>query len=303
MTGNATLRIAACISLVIHLLFFAMASNLFQRPKPLRTDTYYVKVVLHPLASEEKPNVKIIPPVLLGVGDQDRMDRAIDRKGLNEEPLSLRPSVAKTASFEEPKLISNNKEKEEIFDEPMNIVTAPGSVLDKHSNLENEGNGASFKENASDRENGSISLPAFRSEEFAGGTFSYNSPGDGRGPGNGMGHAAGVGKGSGKGGGFLGKIFSSHGGGNGGRPRYAENPKPLYPQEAREKGHQGEVVLRVEVLVNGQVGQIEIKKSSGHDLLDHSALATVKQWRFIPAKKGEVFIPLWVNIPIKFQLQ
>jgi protein TonB len=59
----------------------------------------------------------------------------------------------------------------------------------------------------------------------------------------------------------------------------------------------------VEVLINGQVGQIEIKKSSGYELLDHSALATVKQWRFIPAKKGEASIPLWVNIPIKFQLQ
>ena len=47
---------------------------------------------------------------------------------------------------------------------------------------------------------------------------------------------------------------------------------------------------------------IEIKKSSGYDRLDQSALTTVKQWRFIPARKGEVAIPLWVNIPIKFQL-
>jgi protein TonB len=73
--------------------------------------------------------------------------------------------------------------------------------------------------------------------------------------------------------------------------------------EAREKGYEGEVVLKVEVLINGRVGQIEIKKSSGYELLDHSALTTVKQWRFIPAKKGDVAIPLWVNIPVKFQLQ
>jgi len=31
---------------------------------------------------------------------------------------------------------------------------------------------------------------------------------------------------------------------------YAENPKPIYPHEAKEKGHEGEVVLRVEVLAN-----------------------------------------------------
>ncbi len=303
MAGNGTLKVAACISLGIHLLFFALASNLFQHPKLLRTDTHYVKVILHPITSEEKPNVKIIPPIPLRVGDQDRADPAIDRKGSNEDPLSSRTSVAKAILFEEPRPVSKNKEKEEISDEPTNIVTAPGSVLDKRSNLESGGTGASSKESVSDGENGSVSLPAFRSGEFDRGTFSYNSPGDGKGSGNGTGHTAGVGKGSGKGGGILGKMFSSHGGGNGARPKYAENPKPLYPQEAREKGHQGEVVLRVEVLVNGQVGQIEIKKSSGHELLDHSALATVKQWRFIPAKKGEAFIPLWVNIPIKFQLQ
>jgi protein TonB len=51
------------------------------------------------------------------------------------------------------------------------------------------------------------------------------------------------------------------------------------------------------------VGQIEVKKSSGHEMLDQSALSTVKKWKFIPAKRGEVTIPAWVNIPIKFELQ
>jgi protein TonB len=108
---------------------------------------------------------------------------------------------------------------------------------------------------------------------------------------------------SAKGKGILGKFFFAHGGGNGSRPGYADNPKPIYPQEAKEKGYEGEVLLRVEVLANGRVGQIEIKKSSSHEVLDRSALTAVKQWRFIPAKKGDVAIPLWVNIPVKFQLQ
>jgi protein TonB len=86
-------------------------------------------------------------------------------------------------------------------------------------------------------------------------------------------------------------------------PKYAENPKPLYPREARKKGFQGEVVLKVEVLSNGLVGQVEVKKSSGHEILDRSALSTVKQWKFFPAKRGESTVSSWVNIPIKFQLQ
>ena len=87
------------------------------------------------------------------------------------------------------------------------------------------------------------------------------------------------------------------------QPRYSENPKPLYPQEARKKGYEGEVLLRVEVLSNGRVGEIEVRRSSGHEVLDRSAITALKQWRFVPAKKGETPIPVWVNIPITFQLR
>jgi TonB family protein len=87
------------------------------------------------------------------------------------------------------------------------------------------------------------------------------------------------------------------------QPKYAENPKPLYPREARKKGYQGEVMLKVEVLANGQVGRVEVKKSSGYELLDRSASTAVKQWKFTPAKKGKETIPFWVNIPIKFQIK
>ncbi len=301
MTGNATLKIAASISLGIHLLFFAIASNVFQYPKLPQTDTHYVQVILHPSTSGEKPNLKMTPPVPLRVGDGKQRQPAIVGKEPNGDSLSRHTSLAK-AIFEEPMSVPKNTE-EEIFDESTSVVAAPGSVSGKPSDFGDGGNRVSSDGPTSNGENGATALPALRSGEFDGGTFAYNSSGDGNGPGNGTGHTAGPGKGSGKGGGILGKIFSSQGGRNGGRPRYIDNPKPAYPQEAREKGHQGEVVLRVEVLVNGRVGQIEIKKSSGYDLLDHSALTAVKQWRFVPAKKGEVSIPFWVNIPIKFQLQ
>jgi TonB family protein len=87
------------------------------------------------------------------------------------------------------------------------------------------------------------------------------------------------------------------------QPRYSENPKPLYPQEARKKGYEGEVLLRVEVLSNGRVGEIEVRRSSGHEVLDRSAVAAVKQWKFVPAKKGETQVSVWVNIPVTFQLR
>jgi TonB family protein len=87
------------------------------------------------------------------------------------------------------------------------------------------------------------------------------------------------------------------------RPKYDKNPKPLYPPEATKMGYEGEVLLRVEVLSNGRVGQVEVNRSSGHEILDRSALAAVKQWEFIPAKKGETAVSEWVRIPIPFKLK
>ncbi len=81
------------------------------------------------------------------------------------------------------------------------------------------------------------------------------------------------------------------------------NYKPSYPEEARRKGYEGRVVLRVEVLPDGQVGKIELKTSSGYEILDRPAMVAVKQWKFIPAKKGEKTIPYWVIVPVKFKLQ
>ena len=304
MTGISNLKIAASISLGIHVLFLGIASGLFQGPKILRTTTLHnVKVTLLPLVTKEKPDAKIIPPISLKVGNQDPKEPVLDRKGLNQGPLFSHPSETKNISFEEPKPISKNKEEEKTPNDPIHIANPPGSVSDTDSNLKNEGNMASSREVTSMGGDLSISLPSLHSGESSGGAFSFNSSGDGMGSGTGSGHTGSFGRGSGKGEGIFGKIFSSRGGGNGARPRYAENPKPIYPLEAREKGYEGEVVLKVEVLINGRVGQIEIKKSSGYELLDHSALTTVKQWRFIPAKKDDIAIPLWVNIPVKFQLQ
>jgi protein TonB len=85
-------------------------------------------------------------------------------------------------------------------------------------------------------------------------------------------------------------------------PRYDRNPTSPYPRIARRRGYEGVVVLMVEILPNGRVGELRVRRSSGHHMLDRSALKTVKKWRFIPAKRGEEPIRIWVDIPIKFQL-
>lgn len=85
-------------------------------------------------------------------------------------------------------------------------------------------------------------------------------------------------------------------------PVYERTPQPNYPEASRSRGEQGEVLLKVEVLANGRVGQLEVDKSSGYARLDEAALRTVRNWRFKAAMKGREVVICWVNIPISFRL-
>lgn len=84
---------------------------------------------------------------------------------------------------------------------------------------------------------------------------------------------------------------------------FNNNPHPEYPAIARERKWQGKVMLRVEVDAKGWVESIQIYKSSGHQILDEAALAAVKKWRFIPARKAENPIALSILVPITFKLE
>ena len=86
-------------------------------------------------------------------------------------------------------------------------------------------------------------------------------------------------------------------------PRHDGNPKPPYPEVARRRGYEGHVRLKVEVLVSGKVGRIWVTQSSGYEVLDRSALNTVKDWSFIPAQFGGIPQKSTVIVPITFQLK
>jgi periplasmic protein TonB len=84
---------------------------------------------------------------------------------------------------------------------------------------------------------------------------------------------------------------------------YLQNPKPPYPPLAFKARMEGKVILLAEVLGDGRAGQVRILTSSGHELLDQSALLTVKNWKFTPARKDGVIITQAVRIPIIFSLK
>lgn len=87
------------------------------------------------------------------------------------------------------------------------------------------------------------------------------------------------------------------------RPRYRENASPVYPPEARLRGQQGIVVVHAEILPEGRAGVLKIKISSGYTLLDQSALAAVRSWKFEPARKMGMPVTVSVDVPIRFVLK
>lgn len=84
---------------------------------------------------------------------------------------------------------------------------------------------------------------------------------------------------------------------------YLNNPPPVYPLSARRRGIEGRVMVRAEVQADGSCSRVELKTTSGFDLLDQAALEAVKKWRFVPARKGNQAVTAWVEVPISFKLE
>lgn len=84
---------------------------------------------------------------------------------------------------------------------------------------------------------------------------------------------------------------------------YLQNPAPVYPPLARRMGEEGKVLVRAYVLPSGRPERVELRQSSGSPRLDEAALAAVRKWRFVPARRAGEAVAAWVVIPITFRLE
>ncbi len=85
-------------------------------------------------------------------------------------------------------------------------------------------------------------------------------------------------------------------------PRYRKTPAPLYPLRARQRGWEGDVWLRALVGSNGRVAKLWVEQSSGHPILDQSALETVRDWLFHPGLVNSKPAAEEVRFPVRFTL-
>ena len=66
---------------------------------------------------------------------------------------------------------------------------------------------------------------------------------------------------------------------------------------------EGTVMLKVLVSRQGTALKIEMAHSSGHEILDKAAVDAVRNWHFVPARKGDSPMEEWVQVPVAFHFE
>jgi len=79
--------------------------------------------------------------------------------------------------------------------------------------------------------------------------------------------------------------------------------EPVYPVPEIRMGNEGTVILSLQILENGRVGEVRIERSSGFERLDSSAAREARRWRFRPGTRDGVPVVMWKQLPVTFQLK
>lgn len=85
-------------------------------------------------------------------------------------------------------------------------------------------------------------------------------------------------------------------------PSVTKRVQPVYPEEARLAGIEGEIVLKVVIQFDGTIGDIEVLESSGRDDFDQAAIECVRQWEFKPAMQSGIRVTMAVRMTIMFEI-
>jgi TonB family protein len=124
--------------------------------------------------------------------------------------------------------------------------------------------------------------------------------GVGTGSGDGIGAGQGAGLGEGVGGGTGGGVYRAGSGVE--PPRVIREMKADYPDEARRRGIEGEVVIELIVRRDGSVGSPRVVRRLSA-ALDERALSAVRQWRFEPGKYRGSPVDVAVEVVVEFRLR
>lgn len=85
-------------------------------------------------------------------------------------------------------------------------------------------------------------------------------------------------------------------------PRQLEASPFHYPEDLWDAEVEGETILRLMVTREGGVDSVRVERSSGYPAFDSAAVSGARDLRFEPARRGDETIPVWVLLPVEFEL-
>jgi protein TonB len=85
-------------------------------------------------------------------------------------------------------------------------------------------------------------------------------------------------------------------------PGLVREVKPIYTEEGRRRGVEGDVVMEVVVRADGSVGAVRTLQGLGSGL-DQRAAEAIRQWKFSPARRFGTPVDVLVEIAVEFRLR
>jgi protein TonB len=81
--------------------------------------------------------------------------------------------------------------------------------------------------------------------------------------------------------------------------RLLKSVPPQYPDVARQRHLEGDVMVRADVDARGNV--VQVTALGGPDLLRSAAVTAVKQWKYSPALLNGVPVAMQVQVTVRFR--
>ena len=82
-------------------------------------------------------------------------------------------------------------------------------------------------------------------------------------------------------------------------PKATHSPDPPYPDVPTDTEPRGVVVMLIGINTHGHVGPVQVVRSSA-PVFEKSAVATVKTWKFKPAKQDGKPVPVQITVEMSF---
>lgn len=85
-------------------------------------------------------------------------------------------------------------------------------------------------------------------------------------------------------------------------PMRLDGPNPRYPEQARQEGINGVVVMDCVITEDGSVRDVKVVNSNAH-ILSEAAVEAVEQWTFEPATLDGIPVAIRYTLTVRFNLK